>query len=429
MNRVLSNWAQSDGPAAAAALDKVPAHQRMQAVQSVLSSWVGSDQDAALSWARNLESPTERSRALVTCVGALDLSKAGEVDEVLSEIPNGYYRSQALRGVVNANQWQSPGELVGWLTGLSERDRESALTNASLHSLIQTEPEATAKLLASSQAAQNNQWMWSQVANQLATDDPAAALKWVEKIQAPALKKSAEISAITAWALEDRDAAFDHARGLGDSKQKIAAVNAIIEGWAQKDAEGLIHWAERSAQGSERELALLRGSLTLAANDPAASADVVSGLLGSKGEISDQLEGAVAQVASSWCSEDVSEACGWVAELPAGKFQDKAIESIASSLAQFDSLAASEWISGIPNGAARDGAVGSLVKAIQQTDPDSAFVWAASVGDAGSRGNLITSAVQNWTRIDPGSARTRVEGADVPDELRASLLKIIADSQ
>jgi hypothetical protein len=428
MGQVFSKWAEEDGPAAAAALSRVPTHQRAQALQSVMSSWVGQDREAAMAWAENLESPSERSRALVSCATGVDFSDKEAIDSILAKIPSGHYRTAALQQIVQNNQWGESEGLVTWLQELSPTDRDTALNGGSFYSLIDSDPKATAALLAESQAGLNREWMWTRVADQLAIDDPAAALEWVNGIEAPALKKKAEISAISAWAQDDRNGAFDYARGLSDPKQKVDAVNAIINNWAQEDVEGLMRWAE-TAEGTERELGLLRGSLTLAANDPATSAKVVAGLLGSSGGIEDQLEGAVSQVAASWSREDVDSARAWVDELPSGKYQDKAMETVASTWAQFDSLAASEWISEMPYGKGRDGAVGSLVNAIADKDPESAFVWAASVGDTGARGTLITNAVNNWVRIDPAAARVSVDAATLPDALRASLMKVIEDSE
>jgi hypothetical protein len=37
--------------------------------------------------------------------------------------------------------------------------------------------------------------------------------------------------------------------------------------------------------------------------------------------------------------------------------------------------------------------------------------------------------VNNWVRIDPAAARVSVDAATLPDALRASLMKVIEDSE
>ena len=320
LSNVFSEWAATDGPAAAAALAGLPAHVRANHYQNIASQWASSDRDAALAWARSLERPADRARALSGCLGDIDLSDTAEITAILSELPKGETRSNMLANIASNQASADPEGTLAWLRSLSEDDRAAAIRHGSLQEIANSDPHSVAALLGEMPAGVNDEWLWSSTAASLAALDPQSALAWAESIDLPGNRASAVQAAIQSWAETDPDAALQYARTLGDGDTRKSAIANLFQGWANEDPEGLLDWAQ-SARGEERETAFIQGSIQLANSDPATGAGIMDTYLRDQGGAapSDEMRNAIGQIANSWATQDVTSACQWAATLPAGR--------------------------------------------------------------------------------------------------------------
>lgn len=131
------------------------------------------------------------------------------------------------------------------------------------------------------------------------------------------------------------------------------------------------------------------------------------------------------QIGLAYGQRDPGAASGRVSSLPAeNDIQQHAVEGVARAWLQRDPVAASEWISALPQGDARNGAIYHLVNTIRSADPGAALNWARSVtGDSEKRLYLLKRATDAWTNFAPAEAKSAIEGLDIAEGDRATLLR------
>jgi len=318
------------------------------------------------------------------------------------------------------------------LQTLPESDRDAAMRdNSSLH-LAEGDPKLMAALLHDTPSIGDQTHYWTEVAQQLARKDPAAALEWAQSVEVPEARRAAMNEALRAWAAKDAPAALLAAQAFSDDAQRRAGVSSIINEWAGQDPDAVLRWAA-TATGGERELALLRGSLSKAASDPAAGAGVVSQLISDAqaagGVLPDHLSAAAREVAEDWFQQDMTAASQWVARLPEGPARENTVGAIVGPWMRLDPMAASEWVRQLPAGGGRDHGAMLLANGIAGTDPEGAFAWATSIGDAAKRENAMRTAVRSWRSSDKEAARAAVRIAPVSESVRDSLFRQIGEKE
>jgi hypothetical protein len=425
----LRNLATTDGPAAAAAWQELSPRQKKYQLANIIQSWAWQDREAATQWARSLENPQDRATAISTCLSGLEFSETDKFTALLNELPAGPARMNAIRNVVGNHAGSDPEGTLGWILTLPENERAAALKDGYTWELANADSRQMAVLLRETPALSGQSHLWSTVARELALENPAEAMAWVETLETPGLKKQAAEQVMRSWAYENASDAIVRAQAFTDAAQRKSAVNAVLESWAATDPDAVLAWAA-TASGGEREVALLNGSLQKAENDPAASAGIVSQLLlKNAGETPSHLSNAAGNVARAWFQQDVTQAAQWAAQLPAGDAQEHAVNAIAEAWTGLDPLAASQWVQQLAPGESRDAAVRTLVNGIQQSDPESAFTWAVSIGDAAKRDEVVRSAAQAWRWQDRDAARAAVAQAPISETVRSSLLEQIAKQE
>ncbi|HWB01485.1 MAG TPA: hypothetical protein VG796_00585 [Verrucomicrobiales bacterium] len=425
VSNILSQQARTDGPAAVAAWRELPASQRSNPLREIVNNWMNYDREGALAFARSLERPQDKASALSSCLRSMDFSETTEINALLAELPQGQPRQQALRNLAENRAWQDPEGTLDWLTSLSEMDRATALKEGSLGQLAYSNPQKAAEVLKNTpeMASQPNQW--SMIAGQLAGDNPAAALAWAEALETPGARKQSIENVMQTWGRDNGPEAIVRAQAFTDPATKKSALSAVINSWADVDPDAVLKWAQ-TASGEAREMALLRGSIRKAGDDPASSAAVVDSLIaGNNGgeKTPSRFVDAASDVARNWFSQDTAAASAWALQLPEGDARDNAVRVIAEAWTSLDAVAASQWVQQLPPGRGRDFAAQRLSEGIADSDPESAFTWASSIGDDSKRDDAVRRAAQTWHNVDENAALAAVMQARISDNVRKSLLE------
>jgi len=429
VSSVMSSYARTDGPAAAALWQTLPPEQRRGNLHNLMHGWAANDPDAALQFARTLERPQDRVTALTTAVSMLDFEKPEVINSVLNELPAGPARVDAIRSIFSNQTQHDTARAVRWLLTMTESDRTAALNGEYMgyHYYANSAPAEMKQLLEATPGLAGMNHLWSSTAGSLAGEDPAAALAWAQSLESPAARRQSIQSALQNWSYQDPAAALARARSLNDPDLLKDTLPGILQNWARQDADAVLAFAA-TATGTEREVALLQGTLAKADHDPVASAEAVEALLAAKpGEKPGAaLNSAASQVAQSWFRQDIPQATAWAMQLPAGSAQEAAVSTIVQDWTRLDPVAASQWVQQLPSGDSRDTAAQQLSQGIQQSDPESAFVWASSIASESKREEAVRSAAQAWMWQDRPAARAAIENAPVSENVRTALLEQIS---
>jgi hypothetical protein len=423
MQCVLSTLAAGDGRAALAAWQSLPVDLQRTNLPSLVSAWASTDVDGALAFARSLEKPQEKIRALSSCASSVGFGNPEALTALINEIPEGPMRIMTIKSMAGDPFGNRPEGIMPWLRTLPERDRTAVLRDSNIDWCSGADPAELKAILAETPGLADRAHLWMGTAAAIASEDPAAALTWAQSIESPLARRESVQEALRTWAQNDPAAAMNQARTLTDAELQKYCLHSIIENWSEQDPDAVLAWAG-TASGEEREFALLRGSLKRSGSDPAASAAVLSSLINDHtgDKTPSSLAYAAAEVALSWFRQDAQAGTNWVAQLPEGNARENAMSTVVTDWTRFDPISASAWVQQLPAGGSRDAAAASLSEGIRYSDPESAFTWALSISDVDKRDQSVRAAAEAWRWQDKAAALAAITRASIPESMRTSLV-------
>jgi hypothetical protein len=159
-----------------------------------------------------------------------------------------------------------------------------------------------------------------------AARDAEAALKWVSTLEDAAARRSARSTVCFALAEKDPRQAVVLALAHGtDEDDDLGLLECLTMQWCEKETEDAVDWAHEQPPGEWRERLLSRASFVLSKSDPAAAAQLVSGL--EPGTVQDE---AAMAVLHQWALQDSSAALRWAEAFPESTLRDRALAEITS---------------------------------------------------------------------------------------------------
>ena len=282
--------------------------------QEVITRFARSDPDAALAWLESLDAVTNtHRRAVLEGIAQVSFFRAFEyaatIPGIHSDIQFSFARgalsdttqtadiasmllnhdsqlaSAVLQELVGTWAARDPDMLVNWmLTNAGALDASS--TRSIAWRFAATDLESAMSLLDRVPPHLSDVWV-AEVAAQYASQEPSAALDWIQQFQGQSLYDdlharvvmntvnsdpdlaSAMLGELTpplsttaasaiARALVERDplAAADWASGLEDPATAASAVSDVLRGWVQRDVTAARRWALNLARGEFRDRAL-----------------------------------------------------------------------------------------------------------------------------------------------------------------------------
>ena len=428
ISHLLSSMVVEDPSAAAAIWKSLPRSQQRTSMAQLTGSWAQNDLDGALAFARGLENPQDRKSAIQSCTGSLSFEDPAKIDSIFSQLPAGPNRVDAMRQFAMNRSNQGENEAaVAWMRTLPEQDRTAVLggIREDYRDMQSGEAKEWAALLKENPGSARSDFL-QKVASAMASDDPAAAVKWAGSLEDAAQQKTALQSALYRWAQDKPADAMQAAQGLSDGQARSEAMKNIIQNWSYHDPDALLAWAA-TATGNERNDALLTGGIAKAEYDPAAGAKILEPFLRPQGggQTSIAINDAAARIAYGWFSQDMAKGTAWVAGLPEGSAREVAVSTVVGQWTSLDPAASSEWVRQLPAGGSRDAAAKSLVDNIRQSDPVSAMAWAGSIADPVQREEAMVGTLNSWRFQDKEAARAAAEKAPLSETARASLFQKI----
>lgn len=125
-------------------------------------------------------------------------------------------------------------------------------------------------------------------------------------------RQSVLLDACTRWADYDPADAISWIRKLGLAETSSAPIEQVVQKWAAADFRAALAWANREAEGPQRELVMERLAFVRAQNQPSAAARLVAEQIPA-GPV--QIEATIS-VLHQWALSDFSGASTWADQFP-----------------------------------------------------------------------------------------------------------------
>jgi hypothetical protein len=159
-----------------------------------------------------------------------------------------------------------------------------------------------------------------------AARDAEAALKWVSTLEDAAARRSARSTVCFALAEKDPRQAVVLALANGtDEDDDLGLLECLTMQWCEKETKDAVDWAHEQPPGEWRERLLSRASFVLSKSEPAAAAQLVSGL--EPGTLQDE---AAMAVLHQWALQDCSAALRWAEQFSEPILRERALAEISN---------------------------------------------------------------------------------------------------
>lgn len=186
---ILRGWAKVDPLAAMDFTSKPPGNPRESSL--VLSAWAGKDAAAAERWANDHhdgDGPNPWMAAVISGIAAYDISHASEL---MQSMPGSRERGQAMDAITRALLVKGSDAAMAYPDTIQDAALRSGFISQIADRLASTDPAKAATWLASVGDAASQGRASRQVAEALAKQDPAVAAKWLPTLQPQAQAEAA----------------------------------------------------------------------------------------------------------------------------------------------------------------------------------------------------------------------------------------------
>lgn len=343
-----------------------PGDYRDVLLMSIARGYARNDPDAALAWARSVESPGVADRVLWV-VAESDPQRAVDMAFAVGS-PDA--QLQAIEALLSGGT-VSPRIFADRLFALPDspvRDR-AVLTVAA--NWITRDPDTALEWLLGN-AARINANTFGELAQHLSVLDPATAARATSRIPSDARP---------AW------------------------LQGLARDYGRADPNGALAWiaqfeGQPGYDGAASELAQ-----TLSAHDAPAAARLLASVSDTD---RNPFRGATAAVGYYWAQEDPAAAAQWALGLGENRARQGAIGAVAQQWAVVNAPAARGWAMSLPQGALRDTALSGVLYGIASAaPPDGSLFGAFSSDDA--REEAIHNVVLHLAGRDRDEARTWID--------------------
>jgi hypothetical protein len=261
------------------------------------------------------------------------------------------------------------------------------------------------------------------------------------------------------WARHDPLAALEAVKRIPEAgeSRRLAATRALTQGWFGSHAapDELLSYIEEIQAGRSRNEVLHIFANRLVMRDGAAAAvELVDRTLSDsdgdnfKTQLVRYVTSAVAaedpqlavaladehgsgrkgqhlrrRVGQSWARNDGASAMAWATSLPAGEERDDVVRSAYRSWTRRDRESAMAWMRVQQPDPALEPAMRIFIVAVASDDPPGALDWMDRIEDPKRREETLAEIGRQWMRLDPEAAVPWLEGVDLPEDVKSSIVE------
>jgi hypothetical protein len=228
---------------------------------------------------------------------------------------------------------------------------------------------------------------FGQAASQLARNDPAAAIAYVDTVP-PNMRAT--------W------------------------LSSVADGYSQRDPRSAATWIARyqGQGGYDAAVAAIAGRT--AATDPVAAARLLDSINFAEAPDAPQTS---QRIATAWAQRDARTAAGWATAIPNDEVRAAAVGAVAGQWAGRDLAATRSWTLGLPSGAARDSALTAVLGRTAGSTIDPVLLDGFSTSQA--KETAVGIAARTIAARDPAAARQLADQHITDPNLRRSVDRFI----
>ena len=367
--------AEQDPVAALAMLEQMPPGQdRENMLQTIGRAYGQRNPDVALAWAKSLNPPSEAAlRSVLQGIAAADVNRAIElfIAELDAAGSAGSAQASSIGSSLSLSMMLSlvssnGGDVARLANRLIEMDNPQTRSMMALAISVWSSQDQEAALnWALNNADRIDPNVFTSVARNLTSDDPALALATMQRL--PAEQRAGWFEGVVQQtASTDIDAARNMLENFRGQPGYDRAYRAVVQELARADPPAAARMLDEAPPGN------------VVAN-------------------------AVFMIAREWSSQDPRAAGQWALDLDNDQIRNNALSNIASTWAQRDADAAERWLFSMSSGTDRDAAVDgflSTVATIGEFDPRLLEAYS----DDGARQRGASRAIAQLGRTNPEEA-------------------------
>ena len=302
---------------AIALLDQVPNEEgRRILVNSIGSTWAGSDLKAALGWANQQTDSNIKNEILV---GVISIWSATDFKSALAYVQSlppsasqdGLISLVLSRAAFKENSFKGAIAIMQSLPEGRTKDlAASGISNSMSQAPTMAEPQAAMDIatgIGDSEMRINAQ---ANVLLRWFERDRVAAMQCMQSLPVGPTRDLASMYIardLSMRKFEDRPAAVNMASGIGDTKMRTDALKITVQFWYNVDPAAAIQWMQSLPVGPSKDSAVSGISLGKSYSDPQAGMNMASGIADS-----DIRTEAQKNVVEEWSWRDPAAATQWI---------------------------------------------------------------------------------------------------------------------
>ena len=285
-----------------------------------------------------------------------------------------------------------------------------------------------------------------------ASFDPEGAFEQLRTWQL-AERDAGLVTVVRTWAQQDPTMARQAVDEMAPGPQREECVVALVRGWSESAAGGVMEFIEQLPMGIPRQRAMDAVASDMAVRDGLDATLEFAEALPDDGERRFKLQffrrvasviarqdphragdwalrhadgpfgdGLLRRVGAQWVMKDGAAAMAWLLSLPPSAQRDEGVRETYRAWLQRDRAAALAWLPGAEPGPALEPAVALFALAIAREDPQEGLEWLARVDDADRRQRTTIQFGRRWLASDRTAALAWLDGAELPDEIVEQIL-------
>ena len=418
---------RKDPDAARRAAESVQGAQRGQALAGVATVWAETDGPAALAWAQAMPAGDARDAAMkAVLMGWAKTDPAAALEKIDLVPPGGeemYYASDVGAQVLREAAKRDWDGTIKWLTDHPGKLGMSSMAGLqdALSKRLNSDPAGTLRSLSQSGLPALD----NVLANSLLNDGYAqreTIWKWLDGQPPSAFTRSARGWVLNAVAWKEPNVAVEWIEKIPDTPENQPIIEqgtrSLLNGGSQMD-----RFEELFAKATPRmRVLLIEAGLsfgrTAMVGDPELWISRLNELP------AERRSTALGGFASGWAANDPAKAIAWATALTDENERNMALGAATSGWAQSDPIEAARWLNTLPAGADRDIGAQGLAATLMNSEPESAWTWARSIADPARRMSATQLAYMGLRQKDPAIAKQMIEAAKLsPSEIEALLPK------
>ena len=348
--------------------------------------------------------------ALVLTVNDLELLASS----ILKERWPTHSNQVALRGVLNEFASKYPRQFFAWMARTTPAQDLTWAVRVAVAKLLGESPEAAMQAVAGLRSRSIKLDALMIILGSVASADPARAMSLLSRVDSQFHPRLTSFIAEN-WGKVDPAAAIRFLTKLDMPAVRRLGLRSLFWRWAETDFEAAQKWANEHNLHTSFVSSLIEN----ASPATAARALLASPIRNKEVELRD--------LARRWSAENPMEAVQWASALEHSRDRAVMTRALLDRAAERDLSMAAQMLEHVPSRDLREGFYRKFAQEKSVSDPQGALAWTTSLSDPVSRLSATRVALGTWAGKDPQAALTYAYGRELSSNERYAWLAAVVD--